>query len=391
MSLSRIDCIGCGAAKLRHLDSHSVPTGVTSDCKPWPRAGIFAICEECGHTQKIQNDTWRADVERIYGGYEVYFLSGGAEQVVFDEFTPLPRTRRLLENLRQRVALPSHGHVLDVGCANGSTLRTFQGLWPDWKLAGFDINRHGEAMVRSIPHVTDFYTGTLDEIDRKFDLITMVYVVEHLPNPRIVLDKFRRLLKPGGVIWVHTSDFWANPFDLTVVDHASHFMVDTLAELTERCGFEVLDRNDSWNIKEMGVVARLPAQERNSHADDRKKAIRLRGAPERLRWLGEVVEHARTSTTSGGLGIFGTAIAGTWLASMIPETATFFVDQDQQRVGKTHMERPVLSPREVAASSSVYLAFPTFQAQIVATRLRARFSHVNFIVPPASAATLTTA
>src|SRR5690242_4038828 len=132
-------CIGCGSAQLRHLDSPAVPVGVTSDCKPWPRCGVFAICEACGHTQKIQSGAWRDDVDRIYGGYEVYFLSGGAEQVVFDDSTPLPRTRRLLENLRQRIALPAQGHVLDVGCANGSTLRTFQGLWPQWKLAGFDI------------------------------------------------------------------------------------------------------------------------------------------------------------------------------------------------------------------------------------------------------------
>src|SRR5438552_1681634 len=109
-------CIACDSTRMRRLDSRPLPRGVTSDCKPWPRAGTFAICEVCAHTQKIQDQAWSDDIAKIYGGYEVYFLSGGNEQVVFDGFQPLPRTQRLLEKLRQRTSLPARGQMLDVGC-----------------------------------------------------------------------------------------------------------------------------------------------------------------------------------------------------------------------------------------------------------------------------------
>ena len=386
MDSAATSCVGCHAIGLRILDNGTLPRGVTSDCKPWPRCGTFAICEACGHVQKIQDSTWTSDVANIYGGYEAYFLSGGGEQVVFDGSQPLPRTKRLLEKLRQRVSLPTRGRMLDVGCANGSTLRTFQSLFPAWQLAGFDITTHAEATVRVIPNVTDFFTGDLETIDERFDLITMVYVVEHLPDPRRVLQQFQRLLNPGGIAWVHTSDFWANPFDLAVVDHSSHFMVDTLAELVERAGFEVLDRNDDWNAKELGVIARLPAISPRHQVDAAKKADRLVGTPHRMHWLGDVVNQARDAARQGPIGVFGTAIAGTWLANMAPDEIGYFVDEDQQRLGKLHMGRPVLSPAEVPANSPVYLAFPQQQALKIRARLLEKAPSLRMVVPPPIAA-----
>ena len=384
-------CIGCDSSYLRALDNRALPRGVASDSKPWPRCGEFVICEECGHTQKIQDETWCADVAQIYNGYEMYFLSGGSDQLVFDGAQPVPRIQRLFEKLCQRVSLPARGKMLDVGCAIGSTLRTFNSLFPRWELAGFDITTHSEATVRAIPGVTDFYSGSLDDITQQYDLVTMLFVVEHLPEPRQVLDQFRRLLKPGGLAWIHTSDFWTNPFDLTVVDHSSHFMVDTLAEMVERSGFEVIDRNDNWNIKEIGVMARLPEAAAVGKVDQKKKAERLLGAPRRLSWLGDLVDQVRAKAEraragGGKLGVLGTSIAATWLANMLPAEVAFFVDEDRQRVGKMHMGRPVITPQEVRVEDPVVLAFPTFQAEKIQAKLLKLHPRMDSIVPPPLAA-----
>lgn len=384
MSLSSTSCIGCDSSQLRLLDNRTLPRGVASDSKPWPRSGTYVICEDCGHTQKILDESWHADVARIYGGYEMYSLAGGSEQLVFDAAGTLPRTKRLIEKLRQTVSLPGRGAVLDVGCAVGSTLSTFHSIFPEWRLAGFDITTHSEAIIRALP--ADFHTGSLDHIQEQFDLITMLFVVEHLPDPRQVLNQFRRLVKPGGTIWIHTSDFWANPFDLTVVDHASHFMVDTLAELVERSGFTVIDRNDDWNIKEMGVVARLANASNPPRIDEAKKAERLAGTPRRLQWLGDIVEHARTTAGRGKLAILGTSFAATWLASMVADKVGLFVDEDHHRVGKTHMQTPVVPLEDAPADTPVYLAFPPCQAVPIQTRLQSKHPHLTFVVPPPIAA-----
>lgn len=379
-------CLGCDSTALLELDSRAVPRGVASDAKPWPRSGEFVICGACGHTQKIMTEAWKADVAAIYGQYEMYSLAGGSEQMVFDAAQPMPRTRRLFQKLTERVAMADVGTMLDVGCSVGSTLRTFNSLFPRWQNAGFDITTHCEGLIKSTPGVTDFFTGSLTDIDRQFDLITMLFVVEHLPDPRQVLEQFRRLVKPEGIVWIHTSDFWANPFDLTVVDHSSHFMVDTLAELMERCGFTVIDRNDDWNIKEMGVIARWSDTPVLGKVDEAKKLRRLEGTPQRFHWLGDVVRQAHAAARGGKLAILGTSIAATWLASMVPDVLAMFVDEDQQRVNKTHLGVPVVKPGEAPGNIPVYLAFPPGQAMLIQARLKASYPHLQFVAPPALSA-----
>jgi SAM-dependent methyltransferase len=338
------------------------------------------ICELCGHVQKKQDPVWQADVARIYGEYEMYILSGGAEQVIFEGATPSPRTQRMLECFRKKANLPSTGSMLDIGCGNGSTLRTFSSLCPGWQLAGYDLHNRFESTVRSIPGLDAFYHGSLDSIDRQFDLISLVYVIEHIPEPLDAVAALQRLLKPGGLLLVQTSNYWDNPFDLTVVDHCSHFNVDTLAATVARAGYEILDRNDHWIAKEVGVIAR-PASESSPAQPEcvRPDAVQ-RGSDQRLRWLGRVVKEAST-VGPDGIGIFGTAIAGTWLASMVPDAVKFFVDEDRHRTGKSHLGLPVLHTHDVPERAPVYLAFPTQVAEKIRTRLRSQAPRLQLISP----------
>lgn len=378
MTAPAFPCVACGTGRTRRLDDRHVTRGVTSDCKPWPRCGRFVICETCGHLQKEQDAEWQADVTKVYAEYEMYVLSGGNEQVIFDAGAPAPRTRRLLELFCRNANLAPAGDWLDVGCGNGSTLRTFANLYPGWNLAGFDVHNRFEPAVRSIPAVVDFFSGALDAVDRQYDVISLVYVIEHLPYPRDVVAGLRRLLKPGGLLLVHTSDYWHNPFDLAVVDHCSHFCRETLAGTVARAGFEVLDSNDTWIAKEVGAIARAGAGVPTPVPPTPNFTALAAGAQERLRWLGEVVDHARAG---GPIGVFGTAIAGTWLAAMAPGAVGFFVDEDTQRRGKTHLGHPILHPDDVPAGKPVYLAFPPPVAEGIKARLAPRYVGLDLVAP----------
>ncbi len=371
-------CIACESPRLSRLDDRRLPIGVTSDCKPWPRCGSFFCCDQCGHVQKRQDSAWQADVERIYEDYQMYFLSNGNEQVIFDAGVSAPRTKKLLQLFTQKVQLAATGTWLDIGCGNGSTLRTFAGLRPTWRLTGYDVHNRFENVVREIPSLDSFYHGSLDTIDRQFDVVSMVYVIEHIPQPLEALKAAVRLLKPDGILFLHTANLWDNPFDLAVVDHCSHFRADTMAAMAFRAGFAILDSNDDWIAKEIGVIGRRGrgTAPRLAHSP---VEIRL-GTEARMRWLGALVDQARNA---GAIGIFGTAIAGTWLASMASQCVRFFVDEDRQRSGKTHLGVPIVTPEDAPPGLPVFLAFPPAVANAIKTRLASKHPSLRLELPPA--------
>ena len=83
--------------------------------------------------------------------------------------------------------------------------------------------------------------------------------------------------------------------------------------------------------------------------------------------------------STGRIGLFGTSIAGTWLASEAGERVGFFVDEDPARTGRMYLGRPVHAPADVPPGSRVFVGLPPAVAAGICTRL-AR-SGVEFIPP----------
>lgn len=374
-------CLLCGSTKLTLISPPTPLIGVTSDCKPWGQVAAWAVCDRCGHVQKLLDDRWFDIIDQIYSCYESYPLSDGAEQVVFSGSHPRPRSARLLEQFRQAINIPPKGRLLDIGCGNGAFFRTFGEFFPLWGLVGFEPSNAQLEEVLGTAGVEGFYSGSLEVVEGKFDMITMIYVVEHLPDPVTVMKKARGLLKSGGLFLVQTANLLNNPFDMVVVDHCSHFCLDTLAYAVELAGFKVRVEADDWIPKEIGVVA-MPREETCMNISPRGAQDLVKISETTLRWLHRVAEHARQVAGNTRLGILGTAIAGTWLANALGETAVFFLDEDPLRQGKLHMGLPVLKPTEAPMESSIYLAFPPDLAESLYSRLQASYPSVCFIKPP---------
>ena len=86
-------CHICGSTTLETAKAFSQFKRVTSDHKPWPTGGEFAICKDCNHPQSLTNEQWKEDANKIYAEYRVTDQSEGADQVVFDPATGTPSGR----------------------------------------------------------------------------------------------------------------------------------------------------------------------------------------------------------------------------------------------------------------------------------------------------------
>ena len=353
--------------------------GVTSDCKPWPRAGELRLCRRCGHVQKALTPQWLRDVAEIYAGYELYPLSALSEQMIRVGDGFVSRNGHLADRLAGVHPIPETGDILDIGCGNGGFLRAFSKRFPGWRLFGCEQQADRRQDILGLPAAGGFYQGDIEAIDRRFDAISLVYVIEHLFDPAAVLRAIRQKLAPGGFVFVKTADLRTGPFDLAVADHCHHFTLEMLACLLGRTGFAVTRAFDDWVDKEIGLVAVAADQPAPGPMPPVPLAEVEAVVRANLGIMAAIRDKAAASAVRP-LGILGTAMSATWLANQLgPGAASFFVDEDTSRVGRTHMDRPVLSLDQAPAGCAVCVPFPPPVAARIVSRVGQTRPDITFL------------
>ncbi len=379
-------CHLCGAGGLLEFARFRAFRRITSDCRPWPAGGRLCGCTACGSVQKVVDEAWNREVDELYSGYAIYDQAAGAEQVVFDQASGAAASRslRLLTALQAAIELPRTGRMLDIGCGNGAMLRAFGQAMPGWSLAGTELGDKYRDTIEGLPGVQRLYTCPPWEVPGEFDVATMIHVLEHIPRPEAYLRKLLAKLRPGGLLVLELPHHVANPFELLIADHCTHFAAETAAALLQRAGIEVLQTADDWVPKELSLVARRPLAESDRPAAKGEGAATTAWREciaARIAWLAEISAAARRLAAQGEIGLFGTSIAGTWLFGELEGNVGFFVDEDPQRTGKRWHGRPIYPPRDIPAGSRVMIPLPSALAESIARRI-AR-PDIEICLPPA--------
>src|SRR4051794_31596670 len=95
------------------------------------------------------------------------------------------------------------GRVLDAGARRAPHRRLFAHV--DYETA--DFLAVGGKRYEQPDYVCDLARIPVE--DERFDLVLLTQVLEHLPEPATVLAELRRVLKPGGTIWLTAPLFYA--------------------------------------------------------------------------------------------------------------------------------------------------------------------------------------
>lgn len=121
---------------------------------------------------------------------------------VFAGTAPHPRDDNYAEHLDVLERATSGRDLIDVGSHAGFFLR--RAVARGWNAVGVEPSPVTSALARE-RFGLDVRTGTLTEAalpDASFDAATMTDVFEHVGDPGAVLAQIRRLLRPGGVLFI---------------------------------------------------------------------------------------------------------------------------------------------------------------------------------------------
>ena len=111
---------------------------------------------------------------------------------------PILTSNHHLKAFAQRAAasVREGGRVLDAG-AGDSPYRTY---FAHTAYEAADICERKSHQYRHVQHVCDLTSIPVE--DERFDLVLCTQVLEHVARPRRVLAELRRVLKPGGSLWI---------------------------------------------------------------------------------------------------------------------------------------------------------------------------------------------
>jgi SAM-dependent methyltransferase len=153
--------------------------------------------------------------------------------------------------------------VLDVGAAEGASLVEIARGVGSGQYVGIEM---GPGLIRSAGRLPDNVTlmqgdacSLPAEFDGSFDAVSMLAVLEHLPEPVVALGEAHRVLRPGGLVVATCPDpFWdAIAGRLGLVKDEHHLQQVSLGRLRtwiEDAGFTVLHaRRFMW-----APIATLP-------------------------------------------------------------------------------------------------------------------------------------
>jgi 2-polyprenyl-3-methyl-5-hydroxy-6-metoxy-1,4-benzoquinol methylase len=181
-------CYICGANKSRSLCE--IPSGAIVRCLECDTVYRAAVITGDEYGKLYQSD---ATME------SPFYL---ANKLAADpRIEPMPTFARGLKRLGE---LRTPGRLLDIGCSYGAFMVLAQKS--GWDTSGVELSESPAKFAREERHL-DVFTGTVEQAaypEGHFDVITLWDVIEHFDDPVATLAEIRRILAPGGILFVFT-------------------------------------------------------------------------------------------------------------------------------------------------------------------------------------------
>lgn len=286
-----MNCDICSFPLYKPVKSLLALPSITSDCRSWSEGRSVQVCSGCGVSHR-----WvlsRIAFDSIYHNYHSYPEAAG-------------RTSKILQFIKYKMPVPES--ILDIGTGMGNGLRDLANYFPNAVVVGFEPNSDNPEILNERP-------------ERKFDLITLFHVLEHVEDINEMLSYIKKSLTDNGRVLVQVpyAPLW--PFDLVIADHIWHFTHTSLLKLFGNHGFQVHYIGNDAVKKEWTLLAGIGESVSSSYND-----IPIKDS---IGWL--LKYKACLNHVHEPVAVYGTGPAAAWTGNIIGDKVACYLDDDTAR------------------------------------------------------------
>ncbi len=173
---------------------------------------------------------------------------------------------RVIEHIEKHL-IGSLDYLHDVGCGVGFQIMVAEMM--GIVSSGNDLNGYAVDVMNNRIGLTVYNKELPDTpiIDSSLDALIMNDYIEHTYHPRRELEKAYSLLRPNGVIYIHTFHIDCKSFvekrekwHFLFWNHTYHFNAKTLIQVLTSIGYEICQVDALYEKDTMTIIAKKPIE-----------------------------------------------------------------------------------------------------------------------------------
>ena len=334
---------------------------ISSDERFKTKGGEVLACKTCGLIQKKVDANFKKKINLIYKNYSAYPLTKGNENLITLNNKNFFRSDIVINHINKNVFKLNNKKILDLGCGSGFTLKRISHLYPENKLFAHDYDKKEIKQIKQIKNFENFYTGSINKIKNKFDLIILMHVFEHVEHPINFLNILKKKLTPNGIICIQSPNIKKNFLDILTFDHISHFSKTSLKVLLSKTLF---NKNKFFNLLKKEITCVVYNHDNKKkvkiHLDKNKIIKEIKNFQKKINKINDFKNHIKKlkkNNSKSLISIFGTTVPSIWIANEIGlKKIHNFFDEDKFKIDKTILQKKIINPKYVKKNS--ILVFP---------------------------------
>ena len=259
------NCYNCNSTEfVTHIES--------KDFSVTKEKFTVVTCDNCGLTFTSPRPKG-SELGKYYLS-EHYISHTNASKTLFEKTYQLIRKISMKRKYKLISSYASSGKILDIGCGTGDFLNMCKAK--QWKTKGVEPNERARKQCIDRYKLDVSASVNLEEVEGRFDIITMWHVLEHVDKINETIINLQRLISENGRIIIAVPNinsydcsfynkYWAG-YDLPI--HLYHFTKESIVNIFKKHNLKL----DS--VKEMPFDSYYVSLLSEEHKTGKKNPIR---------------------------------------------------------------------------------------------------------------------